>query len=253
MDVDTYIFIFTINSQTTIQNCLTKFIPLPINFRISKLCMYFQNLIFVDPTDLPIGFISSILRISFEAYMAMYLVWKGRQLIIHLFSTVWIVLISKVGFCTCICIVYLLFMCVHVYEYVYTCVHVCVDAQSQLWMSTQLLYFIYWGRVSCWSWSSLLSANGVSWQVLGLQSTSVPARTWVLGPDSGPSCLLRKLIQGDISPVLKFLVFVVAVVVLHSNISTTVFFKSKHLDEREKAVYPLNSQSSPVCISQSRM
>lgn len=79
MDVGTYIFIITINSQTTIQNCLTKFIPLPINFRISKLSMHFQNLIFVT---------------SFEAYMAMHLVWKGRQLIIHLFNTVGILLLS---------------------------------------------------------------------------------------------------------------------------------------------------------------
>lgn len=33
-------------------------------------------------------------------------------------------------------------VCVRVYEYVYACVHVCVDAQSQHWMShsVALLY-----------------------------------------------------------------------------------------------------------------
>lgn len=83
--------------------------------------MHFQHLIFVT---------------IFEAYMAMHLVWKGRQLIVHLFNTVWILLLS--GFLH----MYMYSVCsyFYVYEYVYACVHVCVDAQSQLWMSTQWLY-----------------------------------------------------------------------------------------------------------------
>lgn len=165
--------------------------------------------------------------------MAMHLVWKGRQLIIYLFNTVWILLISKVVFLH----MYMYSVCSYFYvcARVWVCAHECVDAQSQLWMSTQLLYFIYWGRVSCWPWNSLLPGNGVSYQVLGLQSTSAPVLTWVLGPDSGRSCLLRKLIQWDIFPTLQFLVILLLLVLFYIAILViTVFCKSKHLKWKRK-------------------
>lgn len=156
--------------------------------------------------------------------MAMHLVWKGRQLIIYLFNTVWILLISKVVFSYMY--MYSVCSCFYVCSCVWVCVHVCVDAQSQLWMSTQLLYFIYWGGVSCWPWSSLLPVNGVSWPSAGiavhLRACSYMgsrARLWSL-------MLAQKAYSVRHMPSPSgFGYFVVADVVLHSNISNNCFLQ----------------------------